>query len=180
MLLQLRATSRSNRNLATHKNVTVYLLDHNEHTPYFPLATYTVILNVHDENFRLENELIQLQAFDDDPNENITYSIIGENRRRFAIDSMGRVFLAKNFDFASDESGFTHHVTVMAVDKAGHSNFTNLVLDLNVTMPVSLKRSVFECAVSNGLRSELNTYDRRTLKPPLFVKVILTFFARLN
>lgn len=152
------------------------MLEPNQHSPYFPRSTYTVVLNIHDSKFRLDNELIQLQALDDDgpTNENITYSIVGsENRNKFVIDSMGRVFAAKYFDFASDDNtvGFAHNVTVMAVDRAGHSNFTNLVLLLNVTLPLALKHSIFECAVSNGLRSELNAYDRRSLSPRLIVGV---------
>lgn len=147
------------------------MLDPNEHSPYFPHSTYSVVLNV-DENFRLDNELVQLQAYDDDgPNENITYSIVGESRSKFVIDSMGRVFAAKYFDFASDDT-FMHNVTVMAMDKAGHSNFTNLIVNLNITLPLALRQhSIFECAVSNGLRSELNGYDRRSLSPRLVIGV---------
>lgn len=160
-----------NESLATHKNITIYLIDRNQHTPYFPYRVYSVILNIDSENKRLDNELIQVQAFDDDPNENITYSIIGEdNNRRFTIDSLGRLFLARYFDFTSDETDFMYNITIMAMDKAGHSNFTSVVVNLSVTLPLRLRKNLFECAMS-AFRSELNQFDMRTLNPPLFISV---------
>lgn len=128
-----------------------------------------MVLNI-DENFRIENELIQLKAIDYDLDENITYSIVGENRRKFSIDSVGRVFIAKNFDFTSNENNFMYNITIMAVDKSGRSNFTNLVLNLNVTLPMNHKNYDFECLTGYS-RSELNQNNKQTLNPPLVVGV---------
>lgn len=123
-----------------------------------------------DEHYKTNNYIFQLEAVDLDQDEQLEYKILGKYAQMFSIDQMGKVFLAKNFDFNTDEStSFTYNLTVMVSDQAGRTNFTSLILNLNSTLPIYFRNSgTFECTL-NYPRSELSPVDRKTLQPPLFI-----------
>ena len=63
------------------------------------------------------------------------------------------------------------NLTVMVADSGGLSSFANLVVYLNKTSLVKFEQNPQFCCSINGLRTELNQTNLRTLEPRLFIQV---------
>jgi hypothetical protein len=66
-------------------------------------------------------------------------------------------------------------LTLVASDEGGLTDFTNLIVYLNTTIDYGQNDALFKCS-TQGVRSELNQSDKKTLVPPLYVLVSQFFF----
>jgi hypothetical protein len=82
-LNQLRATSKSSKNLISYAKLNIFIKDYNEFTPIFQYPTYTTILN-NPESFQKDEIILQVKAIDFDNNGliDLSYSINGPHKDR--------------------------------------------------------------------------------------------------
>ena len=83
---------------------------------------------------------------------------------------LGQIRLRQIFNLEKDRD-YVYNLTVVATDQGGLSNFTNVVIILNIISMTNLNMdSLFECTLS-GAKSEIDSNDQITLNPPLFITV---------
>ena len=89
---------------------------------------------------------------------------------RFYIDTTGNIRLRQIFILNSDKN-YVYNLTIKATDQRGLNGYTNVAIFLNIMSINSLNQpSIFACSI-DGVKSELNRFDKTSLNPPLFISV---------
>ncbi|KAF7648827.1 hypothetical protein LDENG_00151130, partial [Lucifuga dentata] len=123
-------------------NVTVIVMDVNDHPPVFSTSEYIISV---DENSELGTTVLLVTAADADSGTNaqISYSLVAGNVDKFAIDSRnGTITTLEVFDFEQQQ---LLDITIKASNIGGHPLFSMAhviiqVLDVNEFMPVFKKK----------------------------------------
>ncbi|CAF0789975.1 unnamed protein product [Brachionus calyciflorus] len=167
----VKATSHANPALYNYANITIFIKDFNEYSPYFDSYLNVKFLN-QPETYKIGDFITSVIAHDydgTDKEQGLFYSIIGPHQNRFRIDLNGQIFLLRKFDF-NYEKNMHYNVTILVYDQGGLSNYTNLIIFFNMTNGLNFGKSKFECSIYQ-VRSELSELDRKTLRPELVIPV---------
>ena len=135
--IKVEASDHGNKPLKTQVTVTINIIDVNDNIPIFSQEFYTASFN---EDVEVGYNVIRLSASDKDGtlNNQIQYSIIGE-QDKFRVDSIsGNIYSIDSFDFETQPS---FNVSLKASDNGSPilSSVTSLLislLDVNDNEPV--------------------------------------------
>ena len=106
--ITVRVTDNGSPPQSNEARMSISLNDVNDQPRHFQLSSRTV-----KENATLGTKIGRFTATDEDKFQTLTFSLIDDDGRRFAIDSAGYLFKAKDTDY---ETNKTHTIVAQVID----------------------------------------------------------------
>lgn len=120
--------------------VTINVINVNDHKPRFSQNEYKANLT----DFKKGGSVAQVSANDDDPHDNIVYSLIGDSD--FEINPNGKIVLTRNLDWKTKENS----IALMATATDLKNSSTSVLVSLLLIKPLEFARSNFTTSISEA------------------------------